>query len=176
MLNPVIQVATVAWSLRKLPCASDATETHAFYQNSELSKITQTEILDYLRPVARSIRKDKLGVDPIEIGCKSMGSGTAMGWHLAGHRAGQIMLMGRWKSDVFISYLRRHVFDFCRGISKSLLQHEFFVLVMLLEPALGILDNQLTALPPTVLVHWLPFNQSSPLTLPSTFTRFISLV
>ena len=36
------------------------------------------------------------------------------------------MLMGRWKSDAFISYLRRHALEFCQGMLKSLLQHEFF--------------------------------------------------
>ena len=126
LLNPVMQTASVVWELRKLPTTSDSTEIYHFFQANCLAKITQSEVLDYLRAVARSIGSDKLGFDPMEIGCKSIRSGTAMGWHLAGHRAEHIMLMGRWKSDAFISYLRRHVLEFCQGMSKSLLQHEFF--------------------------------------------------
>ena len=126
LLNPVIQSATIVWTLRKVPGTSDYTEIYNFLQNNVLTKISQSEVLDYLRAVARSIGSASLGFDPMAIGCKSIRSGTAMGWHLAGHRPEHIMLMGRWKSDAFITYLRRHVLEFCKGMSKSLLQHEFF--------------------------------------------------
>ena len=49
LLNPVAQAATIAWRLRKLPTTSDSTEIYHFFQDQALSKITQTEALDYSR-------------------------------------------------------------------------------------------------------------------------------
>ena len=54
-----------------------------FLQYNQLTKITQTEVLYYLRAVAHAIGKDKLGFDPLEIEYKSIRSDTVIGWHLA---------------------------------------------------------------------------------------------
>ena len=79
LLNPVIQLATIVWHLWKVPSSSDKTEIYNYFQSNKLTKITQTELLDYLRATAKAIGPDKLGFDSSEIGCKSIRSGTAMG-------------------------------------------------------------------------------------------------
>ena len=58
------------------------------YRNMLLFQIQQSKKdLDYLHTAAKSIGTEKLGFHPVEIGCKSIRSGAAMSWHLAGHRA-----------------------------------------------------------------------------------------
>ena len=165
------------WELCKLATTTDKTEIYHFFQNNELTKISQTEVLDYLHTVAHSIGPDKLGFDLMEIGCKSICSGTVIGWHLVEHRAEHIMLMGRWKSDAFITYLRHHVLKFCQGMWKSLIFNiNSLMRIQPLEPVCGTLNSLFVASHHMVLIQWL-LPWSSLLTLPSIFTRiFYSLV
>ena len=55
----------------------------------------QTDILDYLRALARAVGEDKLEFDPVKISCKSFRLGIVIGWYLARYRVGNIILTGR---------------------------------------------------------------------------------
>ena len=78
LLNLVMQASIIVWRLRNAPRTTDLTQLHAFHQNGKYSKITQIEIIDYLRSTANLIGEERLGFDPREIGKKSSRNSIAM--------------------------------------------------------------------------------------------------
>ena len=97
------------------------------YVNSsnDLVTFSQSQVLSHLRSTAAAIGPDKLGFAPNDIGTKSIRSSTAMAWYLAGVPHPSIQLMGRWKSEAWLCYIRKQVLEFSKGMSKALLQNEF---------------------------------------------------
>ena len=91
-----------------------------------MTKITQKEVLSFLRAHGHAIGEERLGFHPLEIGNEPIRSGTAMGWFLGGEKDCHIMIVGRWNSLFFMKCLREQTLDFCKGMSKMLLRNEFF--------------------------------------------------
>jgi hypothetical protein len=54
-----------------------------------------------------------------------------MGMYLAGIPVFTIMLLGRWSSDAFLRYIRKHVKEFNAGVSQKMITHEEFFTVPL---------------------------------------------
>ena len=86
LMNPVIQAATIAWLLRQAPGTNNSTQFYHFCQSNTMTKITQKEVLIFLRSHGHAIGEEHLGFHPLEIGNKSIRSGTAMGSFLGGER------------------------------------------------------------------------------------------
>ena len=49
-----------------------------------------------------------------------------MSMELSGAEDSTICLMGRWKSDSFLKYIRKQVLQFSSNISRRMLEHEHF--------------------------------------------------
>ena len=81
---------------------------------------TSTQIKDYLRLMVSDIGTAKLGIDINRIGTHSIRTSAAMLLYLAEVRVSTIMLLGRWKSDAFLLYLRRQVKEFTKGVTAAM--------------------------------------------------------
>ena len=68
----------------------------------------------------KRIGPEKLGIDIHRVGTHSLRSSCAMLLYLAEVRTSTIMLLGRWKSDAFLLYLRKQVKEFTKGISSTM--------------------------------------------------------
>ena len=51
------------------------------------------------------------GFHPHEIGNRSIRPGAAMALFLSDHSPAKIMILGRWKSDAFLDYIRPQVLE-----------------------------------------------------------------
>ncbi len=89
-------------------------------------EITSNRIRTKLRVAARLIGKDALGFDASDIGCHSIRSGAAMALYLAKVPVLTIMIIGRWKSDAFLRYIRKQVAMFSHNLTDKMLESEHF--------------------------------------------------
>ena len=104
--------------------------------NSKLHEITGTEVFHRIREIVSSFGKDNLGFSASEVGTHSIRSSTAMQLFLNKIPTYQIMLLGRWSSDAFLKYIRRQVQEFSSGLSRSMIDKEFFTI-----PEVETVDN-----------------------------------
>lgn len=95
-------------------------------KKKKLVYITSKQICTQLRSSAHAIGSEKLGFDPDEIGCHSIRSGGAMALYLSNPNELIIMLIGRWKSNSFMKYIRKQVAMFSKNISKGMMQNRDF--------------------------------------------------
>ena len=75
-------------------------------------EITSAHIRTKLRSAVASIGERNLGFTADEIGCHSLRSGAAMTMKVSGVSEYTIMIIGRWKSLVFLDYIRKQVASF----------------------------------------------------------------
>ena len=88
--------------------------------NSTPSSITGRDITSSLRQCAAKIGYLKLGAHPHEIGSHSLRSGGAMTLHLAGESDSTIKIIGRWRTDAFLTYLQGQVATFTKGVASAM--------------------------------------------------------
>ena len=125
-LNPVTLLALTVQRLLNYPGYSRKWELYTFYDGKNFSKITTTEILIDLRCSVDAIGVDILGFTSDEIGTHSVRASLAMMMYLAKEQIYTIMLVGRWNSDAFLSYIEKQVREFTKGVSARMLQHDTF--------------------------------------------------
>jgi hypothetical protein len=91
-------------------------------QTGKLGRITAKQSRERLRSAVRIIGQHKLGIDIDRVGTHSLRTSCAMLMYLAKARTATIMLLGRWKSDAFLFYLRKQVKEFTSGVSDMMVQ------------------------------------------------------
>jgi hypothetical protein len=91
-----------------------------------ITQITSNQIRTKLRAAAASIGEDALGFKIEDIGCHSLRSGSAMAMYLAGVPITTIQLIGRWKSDAFMRYIREQVDCFTENVSAKMITVQNF--------------------------------------------------
>ena len=126
--NPVYIWAKIITEVRSYQ-GQDVVEDrkiNTFVENGKRRDITSAHVRAKLRAAAASVGKETLGVDPDEIGCRSLRSGAAMAMKLAGVSEYTIRIIGRWKSMAFLEYIRKQVAEFSINISDRLLDHADF--------------------------------------------------
>jgi hypothetical protein len=62
-----------------------------------------------------------------DIGTKSLQSGAAMSLFLMNHSTERIMLLGHWKSDAFLVYIRPQVLEWTNSMSRDMIRHDSFL-------------------------------------------------
>ena len=71
--------------------------------------VTAGQILHHLRAVALEYGEDRLGFPVLKIGTHSLRAGAATAMFLAGVPAETIQLIGRWRGQTFLRYIRIQV-------------------------------------------------------------------
>ena len=92
----------------------------------KMTEITSATIRKKLRGAATSIGEARLGFKASEIGTHSIRSGAAMALFLAKVPTLTIMIIGRWRSDAFLRYIRKQVAQFSLHLSSKMLDNEEF--------------------------------------------------
>jgi len=78
-----------------------------------------------LRNAVEAYGQTKLGIRKEEIGTHSLRSGAAMALYLGECPVYVIMMIGRWSSDAFLSYIRKQVEQFSHKVSSKMLRFQF---------------------------------------------------
>ena len=128
---PVIiwaNIVTRIWSYEGT--TMDTKINTAVYTNSKGKKIC-TEISSWrvrskIRATVDAIGKENLGFDSSDVGCHSIRSGAAMALYLGHVPVLTIMIIGRWKSDAFLRYIRKQVALFSENLTDRMLEVDSF--------------------------------------------------
>jgi hypothetical protein len=127
IMCPVISWANIVGRIRSHPKSSDSTTVNAYVGRSgKLLYVSSNQIRTILRAAAAAIGPEALGFQICEIGCHSLRSGSAMAMYLANVPVTTIQLIGRWKSDAFMRYIREQVDCFTENISSRMMQKKDF--------------------------------------------------
>ena len=119
-LCPVTAWAAIIARIRAYPKTTDSTPVNAYMKQNKIKYITSTQICNYLRLIVSAIGAKKLGIEIDRVGTHSLQTLAAMLLYLAEVRTSTIMLLGRWKSDAFLLYLRRQVKEFTQGVTEAM--------------------------------------------------------
>ena len=73
------------------------------------------------------------GFHPHELGNRSIRSGAAMSLFLRDHSPAKIMILGRWKSDAFLVYIRPQVLEWTHSMSEEMTNFDNFLDISLVD-------------------------------------------
>ena len=124
LMNPVRVLAHLVTELWKLPGTMPDTPICTYYDNGSTRTVSASDALEHLRRVAKVLGEENIGFKPHEIGTHSLCSAAAMAMFLDNTPVFLIMLVGRWKSDGFLKYIRKQVLETSRGISTRMLKND----------------------------------------------------
>lgn len=124
LLDPVRIAALIVTRLWSLPSTTEDTPICNFWDGDDMRSCTAADALAYLRKIAESLGEENLGFHHSKIGTHSIRSAAAMAMFLDNTPVFLIMLIGRWKSDGFLKYIRKQVLETCRGISTRMLKND----------------------------------------------------
>ena len=90
--------------------------------------ITSTGFRKKVQATSQILVKGKLGFGPMEMGAHSLRSGAAMVMYLAVVLPLTIMIIGIWRSDAFLLYIRKQISQFFTKVSDKMVQNKYFSL------------------------------------------------
>ena len=127
VICPVVTWASIVSRIRSYKNSSDTSQVNCYMtRRGNLTHITSNQIRTKIRAAAAVIGENSLGFKIDEIGCHSLRSGSAMAMYLAGVPITTIQLIGRWKSDAFMRYIREQVDCFTENISSKMMSVQNF--------------------------------------------------
>jgi hypothetical protein len=119
---PVIQAATIVNRVLTIPGATPDSSINTYRSGNITFQLSSATALTRLRKKADEIGPEILGHDPDDIGLHSARSAAAMAMILAGTPTYMVMLIGRWKSDAFLAYIRKQVAEFSNQVSSNMIR------------------------------------------------------
>ena len=119
-LCPVAAWAAIITRIRSYPNTTDSSPVNSYMAKKKVKQITSNQVRNYIRLIVAEIGAAKLGIDINRVGTHSLRTSAAMLLYLAEVRTSTIMLLGRWKSDAFLLYLRRQVKEFTQGVTEAM--------------------------------------------------------
>ena len=122
ILCPVLQAAAIIRRIRALPGSSSVTTINTYQSGLQLYTLSATTALHRLRLRATQLGQAKVGFTGNEIGLHSIRTSAAMAMVLSGTPVYMVMLIGRWKSDAFLVYIRKHIAEFTSTVSRNMIQ------------------------------------------------------
>ena len=127
LLCPVRAWAKVVRRIRSYKGSSRDSPVNSFQLNDKPVRITNANITQALRSTV-DIMKDNynLGFSSAEVGTHSIRLGGAMAMCLAKLDVYMVKIIGRWKSDAFMKYIRKQIQQFTSGISDKMVSMEHF--------------------------------------------------
>jgi hypothetical protein len=133
-LCPVRAWALIINRILSYPGTNMDTTVNTFKKQNKLVKITSNQTRNLIKSNVKSIGQQRLGIDINTVGTHSLRSSCAMLLYLANVRTSTIMLVGRWKSDAFLLYLRRQVKEFTSGVTDQMVSQPDMFFTIPSEP------------------------------------------
>ena len=127
-LNPITLWANIITRLRSYPKYNAKWPVYTCYDklSRRFEAIKSREIELDIKAAVAAIGKDTLGFGPEEVGTHSVRSSLAMQLYLQQVPPYTIMLIGRWRSDAFLSYIEKQCREFTKGMSTIMLKLNSF--------------------------------------------------
>jgi len=122
---PIRSFAKIANRIRNYPTSTNHTPILVFWRNRKINHITSKEMVVPLRIAVEAFGQSRLGIAKEEIGTHSLRAGAAMAMYLGRCPVYVIMMIGRWSSDAFLSYIRKQVEQFSHKVSSQMLRFQF---------------------------------------------------
>jgi hypothetical protein len=121
-LDPVTSWAKIINRVLSYKSTTLKSQVNAFLHpdTNRLVHITSAQTRAFLKWTVAKIGAKKLGIQINRVGTHSVRTSCAMLLYMAKVRTAAIMLLGRWKSDAFLLYLRRQVKEFTQGLSEAM--------------------------------------------------------
>ena len=135
-LCPVLAYLKIVQHILSYPKGHKNSPINLVMINSKTHQMTGKEVFTRIRTIVSIFGKSDLGFSANEVGTHSIRSSAAMQLFLNKIPTYQIMLLGRWSSDAFLKYIRRQVQEFSSGLSRSMVNKEFFTI-----PEVETVDN-----------------------------------
>jgi hypothetical protein len=128
ILNPNIIWGRIITRIRSYPGFSPNWPVYTFYDPStaRFNPIKNTDIQRAIKSSVSALGRDTLGFGPDDVGTHSVRSSLAMQLYLQKVPNTTIMLIGRWRSDAFLSYIEKQCREFTRGMSELMLSLNSF--------------------------------------------------
>ena len=126
VLCPCKLWASVVKRLRSYPGYDPKWPVYTYFNGTEFSYLTSDEYSIDIKAAVDTIGFETLGFTRHDVGTHSNRAGGAMMMYLAKVPNFTIMMIGRWKSLVFLTYIEKQVMQFSEGVSKSMLQNDTF--------------------------------------------------
>jgi hypothetical protein len=134
ILCPVKSWASTIQRIRSYPSSTRNTPINIIQINNKTYNISSKDNINFIRKTVKTMDKSILGFSADEVGTHSLRSGGAMAMKLSGAEDSTIRLIGRWKSDSFLKYIRRQVLQFSSNISCRMLENEHFTHIPSFNP------------------------------------------
>ena len=125
-LCPVNIFKQIVQQILAYPNATPNSPINLVQTSKGIVQIKSKTILRQIRSTVSQIGKDVLGFAASEIGNHSIRLSFDMFLYVAKVRSDKIMLQGRWRSQAFLTYIRRQVDEFSRKLSEQMLIHSGF--------------------------------------------------
>ena len=123
-LCPVCLAASIVWWIQGYSTTTNDTHISAVQINRKLTHVTSTNVINTLQDAIDSmeaIGEDRLGIKKEKVGTHLIRLGAAMAMYLGECPVYSIMLIGRWSSNAFLQYIRKHVMEISQNVAKKML-------------------------------------------------------
>ena len=129
ILDPVVRLGSAVLRLkRKMAVAQPTTELCNVGREDGVERLSARIILQSLKFVCNNYGgKKEFGFTAGSVGNKSLRSGAAMSLALSpkNYSTMKIMVLGRWKSDKFMRYIRPQVLELTSGLAGDMVDADF---------------------------------------------------
>ena len=128
LLCPLKAWANTVSRISEYPGTTRDTPVNVYMCGKRFLQISDKSVIQSLRSAVHLIGEESLGFKASEVGTHSIRAGGAMAMYLAHPQIPTytIQLIGRWRSDAFLKYIRKQVKQFTAHISNSMVENEGF--------------------------------------------------
>ena len=153
LLCPVKALGRIAKRLHDAGASPD-TPIYQHYNEADRQwySVKPQHVTDLLRKAATKLQS-VTGIDPKLVSCRSLHPGGATALMLAGADSDHIKLLGRWKSDAMLRYLRIQAATQTNNFSQRMLDHGRYTFAPTAFQAGGALPNQAPPLWHAIIDH-----------------------
>lgn len=129
VLCPVRRIASIIERMyRRVPCTNRDSALNTVFLATRVSFITSDSLRRFMRSTCSLMGgQPTFGFSATDIGTKSLRSGAAMSLFLTDHSVHKIMILGRWSSDAFLTYIRPQVLEWTDNMSHDMIRHNSFL-------------------------------------------------
>jgi len=121
IMCPVCQGACIVNKILNIPGTNTSSAINTYMSGTQTYTLKAETAIKRVRTLATTLGRDHLGYDPLDIGLHSIRSAAAMAMILSGVPNYMVMLIGRWKSDAFLIYIRKQVAEFTKTVSQKMI-------------------------------------------------------
>ena len=126
--------AAIVRRILSYPGTDQNSKVSTILVNGKLSSLRSSTILLKIRSIISIMGEERTGLLPKDVGTHSIRSGGAMAMYLEHIQPFTIMLIGRWRSEAFLKYIRKQVEQFSHNVAHKMQRRKDFYTTPDFEP------------------------------------------